>query len=61
VGSEMCIRDRSAVETGVNEIGMPEKHGDDEFKVKKSKVEARGKKKAVKKKRKATRAARKRH
>jgi len=59
--SELTQAAQGAVETGVNEIGMPEKHGDDEFKAKKAKTEARGKKKAVKKKRKAARAARKRH
>lgn len=59
--SELTQAAQSAVETGVNEIGMPEKHGDDEFKAKKARVEARGKKKAIKKKRKAARTARKRH
>lgn len=59
--SELTQAAQSAVETGVNEIGAPEKHGDADFKVKKQKTEARGKKKAVKKKRKAARAARKRH
>ena len=59
--SELTQAAQSAVEIGVNEIGAPEKHGDDEFKVKKQKAEMRGKKKAVKKKRKAARAARKRH
>ncbi len=58
--SELIQAAGSAVETGVNEVGMPEKHGDDEFKVKKAKTEAKGRKKAVKKKRKAARAARKR-
>lgn len=59
--SELTQAAGSAVETGVNEIGMPEKHGEDEFKVKKGRSEIRGKKKAIKKKRKATRASRKRH
>jgi preprotein translocase subunit SecA len=59
--SELTQAAQGAIETGVNEIGMPEKHGDDEFKIKKAKTEVRGKKKAVKKKRKAARAARKRH
>jgi preprotein translocase subunit SecA len=59
--SELTQAAQSAVEVGVNEIGVAEKHGDDEFKVKKAKAEVRGKKKAVKKKRKAARAARKRH
>lgn len=59
--SELTQAAQGAVEMGVNEIGVPEKHGDDEFKVKKARAEVRGKKKAVKKKRKAARAARKRH
>jgi hypothetical protein len=53
---------RSAVETGVNEIGAPEKHGDSEFKtVKKIKSAAvvSKKKKDAKKKRKTARASRK--
>ncbi len=58
--SELTQAARSAVETGVNEVGAPARHGDDEFKVKKKQLEVRGKKKAVKKKRKATRASRKR-
>lgn len=57
--SELTTMAQSAVETGVNEVGAPVKHGDDEFK-KKKQVERHDKKKAVKKKRKATRAARKR-
>lgn len=59
--SELTAAAGNAVEVGVNEIGMPEKHGDDEFKVKKAKAETKNKKKAAKKKRKATRTARKRH
>lgn len=59
--SELTQAAQGAIEVGVNEIGVAEKHGDDEFKVKKAKAEVRGKKKAVKKKRKAARAARKRH
>lgn len=58
--SELTQAAKGAVEVGVNEVGAPEKHGDDDFKVKKARVEARGKKKAVKKKRKAAKAARKR-
>lgn len=49
---------KSAVETGVNELGAPTTRGDDDFKVKKAKVAA--KKKDVKKKRKTARTARKR-
>lgn len=49
---------KSAIETGVNEIGGSTKRGDDDFKVKKAKVAT--KKKEVKKKRKTARAARKR-
>ncbi len=59
--SELTQAAGNAVEIGVNEIGAPEKHGDDEFKIKKAKTEVKVKKKAVKKKRKAARAARKRH
>lgn len=58
--SELTQAAESSVEVGVNEVGAPTKHGDDEFKAKKKQTEARGKKKAVKKKRKAARAARKR-
>lgn len=58
--SELTQAAQSAVEMGVNEVGSPSKHSDDDFKVKKKHVEARGKKKAAKKKRKAARTARKR-
>ena len=58
--SELTEAARSAVETGVNEIGTPEKHGDDEFKAKKKQAERAEKKKAAKKKRKTARASRKR-
>jgi preprotein translocase subunit SecA len=57
--SELTQAAASAVERGVNEAGNPTEHGDEEFHVKKAKVPA--KKKAVKKKRKTARAARKRH
>lgn len=56
--TELTKAAESAVEQGVNEIGAPTRHGDDEFKVKKAKVTA--KKKEVKKKRKTARQARKR-
>ena len=58
--SELTQAAQSAVEMGVNEVGSPSKHSDDDFRVKKKHVEARGKKKAAKKKRKAARTARKR-
>lgn len=58
--SELTEAARGAIETGVNEIGTPEKHGDDEFKVKKKQIERSNKKKAAKKKRKTARASRKR-
>lgn len=58
--SELTAAAKGAVETGVNEVGAPTKHGDDEFKAKKKQIEQRSKKKAVKKKRKTARAARKR-
>ena len=57
--SELTQAAQSAVETGVNEVGAPTRHGDDEFK-KKKQVEKSNKKKAIKKKRKTARAARKR-
>lgn len=61
--SELTQAAKSAVETGVNEVGAPTKHGDDDFKaVKKAGAEkVAAKKKAAKKKRKTARAARKRH
>ncbi len=58
--SELTEAAKSAVETGVNEVGAPAKHGDAEFKIKKKSIEKVGKKKAAKKKRKITRASRKR-
>ena len=60
--SELTQAAQSAVETGVNEVGAPSKHGDDDFKaVKKATAEkTAAKKKAAKKKRKSARAARKR-
>ena len=60
--SELTQAAQSAVETGVNEVGAPSKHGDDDFKaVKKATAEKTAdKKKAAKKKRKSARAARKR-
>lgn len=52
----------SSVEQGVNEIGNPTAHGDDDFKAKKTNKNAADKKKAAaKKKRKTAKAARKRH
>ena len=57
--SELTQAAASAVEHGVNEAGNPSVHTEDEFKVKKAKIAT--KKKAVKKKRKTARAARKRH
>lgn len=57
--SELTQAARGAVETGVNEVGAPTRHGDDEFK-KKKQAEKSSKKKAIKKKRKTARAARKR-
>ena len=59
--SELTQAAAGAVERGVNEAGNPTVHTEDEFKVKKAKVPAASKKKAVKKKRKVARAARKRH
>lgn len=52
----------SAVEQGVNELGNPEHHGDDDFKVKKSASQRAkaDKKKIAKKKRKTAKTARKR-
>lgn len=58
--SELTEAARGAVEVGVNEVGSPEKHGDDEFKIKKKQVERANKKKTAKKKRKTARASRKR-
>ncbi len=58
--SELTQAAQSAIETGVNEVGAPTKHGDDEFNTKKKSAEAHTKKKAAKKKRKNARAARKR-
>jgi len=57
--SELTQAAKSSVEQGVNEVGSPTIMGDDDFKVKKAK--AATKKKAVKKKRKTARAARKRN
>lgn len=59
--SELTQAAGSSVETGVNEIGLPEKHSEEDFKAKKVREEVKGRKKALKKKRKAARAARKRH
>lgn len=51
---------RGAIETGVNEIGGPQKHGDSDFKsAKKPKSATSKKKKDARKKRKATKASRK--
>lgn len=58
--SELTQAAKGAVEVGVNEVGAPSKHGDDDFKIKKKQADRVGKKKAAKKKRKATRASRKR-
>ncbi len=58
--SELTQAAQGAVEVGVNEVGTPTQHGDDEFKIKKKHADAKGKKKAAKKKRKAARTARKR-
>ena len=60
--SELTQAAASSVEQGVNEIGNPTTHGDDDFKVKKTNKNAADKKKAAaKKKRKTAKAARKRH
>lgn len=60
--SELTVAAKEAVETGVNEVGAPSKHGDTDFKaVKKAGADKlAAKKKAAKKKRKSARAARKR-
>lgn len=60
--SELTEAAKSAVETGVNDVGAPTRHGDDEFKTKQkqSADKASKKKAAAKKKRKSAKAARKR-
>ena len=58
--SELTRAAKNSVEQGVNELGNPDKHGDDDFKVKKASQPKTGKKKVAKKKRKTARASRKR-
>ncbi len=60
--SELTEAAKGAVEIGVNDVGAPTRHGDDEFKTKKKQlIEKNAKKKAsIKKKRKNAKAARKR-
>jgi len=58
--SELTQAARGSVERGVNEAGQPAIHHDDEYKASRSPTKTASKKKAIKKKRKTARAARKR-
>jgi len=59
--SELTRAAKNSVEQGVNELGNPSRHGDEDFKVKKAPAaKTNAKKKTAKKKRKNARASRKR-